>query len=146
MDTHEINQFLGFDFGTKRIGVAVGQMITQTASPLGIVKNKNNSPDWIHIQRFLDQWKPDALVVGVPFNLYGEAQVMTAAAKRFMRQLHGRWHLPVYGVNECLSSVEAIQRAGRTYAVDAFAAQVILETWLMEKSSSQLLGEKNLLC
>ena len=146
MDTHEINTLLGFDFGIKRIGVAVGQTITQTATPLSIVKNKNNSPDWQHIQRLLDQWKPDALVVGVPLNMYDEIQTMTIACERFMRQLHGRWHLPVYGVNECLSSVEAMQRIGKQYDVDAVAAQVILETWLAEKFSSQQLIKKNLAC
>lgn len=132
MDTHEINTLLGFDFGIKRIGVAVGQTITKTATPLSIVRNKNNSPDWVHIQWLLDQWRPDVLVVGVPLNMYHEIQEMTVASERFMRQLHGRWHLPVYGANECLSSVEAKQRTGRTHAVDAVAAQVILETWLAE--------------
>ncbi len=68
-DTREINTLLCFDFGTKRIGVAVGQSITQTASPLKTVRNKNNKPDWNDIEQLIKEWQPDALIVGVPLNM-----------------------------------------------------------------------------
>ncbi len=131
-DTREINTLLCFDFGTKRIGVAVGQSITQTATPLQTVKNKNKRPDWDHIKHLIDEWQPDALIVGVPLNMMGEMQEMTVASEKFMRQLHGRFHLPVYDVDERLSSFEAAQRTGKTTDLDPVAAQAILETWFAE--------------
>ncbi|MEE8233103.1 MAG: Holliday junction resolvase RuvX [Gammaproteobacteria bacterium] len=131
-DTREINTLLCFDFGTKRIGVAVGQFITQTATPLQTVKNKNNRPDWDHIKQLIDEWQPDALIVGVPLNMMGEIQEMTVTSEKFMRQLHGRFHLPVYDVDERLSSFEAAQRTGKTTDLDPVAAQAILETWFAE--------------
>lgn len=131
-DTHEIKSLLCFDFGTKRIGVAVGQIITQTAAPLQTVRNINNRPDWNKIEKLIDEWQPDALVVGLPLNMMDETQEMTIASERFMRQLHGRFHLPVYGIDERLSSFEATQRTNKTTDLDPVAAQAILETWFAE--------------
>ncbi|MFT5425159.1 MAG: putative Holliday junction resolvase [Gammaproteobacteria bacterium] len=131
-DTREIKSLLCFDFGTKRIGVAVGQTVTQTANPLQTVRNKNNRPDWKTIEQLVDEWQPDALVVGQPLNMMDEVQEMTIAAEKFMRQLHGRFHLPVYSIDERLSSFEAAQRTGRTTDLDPVAAQAILETWFAE--------------
>ena len=131
-DTREIKSLLCFDFGTKRIGVAVGQTVTQTANPLQTVRNKNNRPDWKTIEQLVDEWQPDALVVGQPLNMMDEVQEMTIAAEKFMRQLHGRFHLPVYSIDERLSSFEAAQRTGRTTDLDSVAAQAILETWFAE--------------
>lgn len=130
--THDIKTFLCFDFGTKRIGVAVGQSVTKTANPLKTVKNKNNKPDWYDVEQLIKEWQPDVLVVGVPFSKTNRAQDMVLASERFMRQLHGRFHLPVYSIDERLSSFEAIQRTGRTTNLDPVAAQVILETWFTE--------------
>ena len=131
-DTREINTLLCFDFGTRRIGVAVGQTITQTANPLKTVKNSNNKPDWKDIERLIKEWQPDALIVGVPLNMMDEVQEMTVASEKFMRQLHGRFHLPEYGIDERLSSFEAAQRTGKTTDLDPVAAQAILETWFAE--------------
>ncbi len=78
-DTREINTLLCFDFGTKRIGVAVGQSITKTANPLKTVKNSNNKPDWNDIEQLIKEWQPDALVVGIPLNMMDEVQEMTVA-------------------------------------------------------------------
>jgi len=132
LDTREIKSLLCFDFGTKRIGVAVGQTITQTATPLQTVRNKNNRPDWNNIEQLIDEWQPDALVVGLPLNMMDEVQEMTIASEKFMRQLHGRFHLPVYSIDERLSSFEAAQRTGKTTDLDPVAAQAILETWFAE--------------
>lgn len=131
-DTRKIKILLCFDFGTKRIGVAVGQTVTQTANPLKTVKNKNNRPDWKGIKQLIEEWQPDALIVGVPLNMMGEVQEMTLASEKFMRQLHGRFRLPVYGVDERLSSFEAIQRTGKITDIDPVAAQAILEIWFSE--------------
>ncbi len=129
---HEHRTLLGFDFGVRRIGVAVGQWVTQTASPLVTIRNQNNRPDWIAIKRLIEDWHPDALVVGVPLSLAGEAQEMTYVSEKFMRQLNGRFHLPIYGIDERLSSFEAAARTGGTVDLDATAAQIIMETWFVE--------------
>jgi len=131
-DTREIKSLLCFDFGTKRIGVAVGQTITLTATPLHTVRNINNRPDWNKIEKLITEWQPDALVVGLPLNMMDETQEMTIASERFMRQLHGRFHLPVYSIDERLSSFEATQRTSKTTDLDPVAAQIILETWFAE--------------
>lgn len=127
-----INRLLCFDFGSKRIGAASGQVITRTATPLQIVSCHNNSPDWDAIGRLIEEWKPDAIIVGVPLHMDSSKQPMTGAAEKFMRQLQGRFHLPVYPVDERLSTFEARDRSGENNAVDSIAAQAMLETWLAE--------------
>ena len=129
---------LCFDYGTKRIGVAVGQSITGTASPLDIIHVHNNRPDWKAIAHLIDNWKPDALVVGVPLQMDSKRQDMTIAADKFARQLEGRFHLQVYGIDERLSSFEAEQRTNKKTSLDAVAAQAILETWFAENNNSSL--------
>ena len=125
---------LCFDFGSKRIGTAVGQTITGTSTPLDIVRCYNNQPDWESIELLIKDWKPDAIIVGIPLNMDDSTQEMTEAAARFARQLEGRFHLPVYGMDERLSTYEAKQRLGSDREVDSVAAQAILETWLAENS------------
>lgn len=126
------NTLLCFDYGTKRIGVAVGQSLTGTASPLDIVRVYNNKPDWQAIEKIIESWKPDAIVVGIPLQMNNEEQDMTLAADKFARQLEGRFHLPVYGVDERLSTFEAEQRTNKKHSIDDVAAQAILETWFAE--------------
>lgn len=128
---------LGFDYGTHKIGVAVGQPLTGTASPLetlGLVKQK---PDWERIARLLKEWHPQALIVGHPFEMTGREADNAAGAKRFARQLHGRFHLPVHMADERLTSREAWARLGTEAGkdptkVDSYAAKLILETWFNE--------------
>jgi len=122
---------LGLDYGRKRIGVAVGQTVTRTASPLTVLNVVKRRPDWDALSRLIRSWRPDALVVGLPLRMDGKEQPLTGDARRFMRQLQGRYGLPVYGVDERLSTSEARGwgRARRA-ALDAVAAQVILEAWL----------------
>jgi len=126
---------LGFDYGTRRIGVAVGQEFTATANPLTTLTPVQNRPDWDAIERLIKEWKPDALVIGVPYHMDGTAHDMTKAAQRFGRQLAGRFELPVHEAEERLSSDEAERRTGarqrqRKGDIDQVAAQVILEGWL----------------
>lgn len=121
-----------FDFGEKKIGVAVGQTITATATPLETVHVLNNRPDWNRISKLIDQWRPMALVVGLPLNMDGTRQPMTDLADAFARQLEGRYHLPVHRADERLSTVEAKHRLGDIENLDPVAAQIILESWLLE--------------
>ena len=127
-----IQTLICFDFGIKRIGIASGQVITRTASPLGIITCHNEKPDWVAIEQVIKDWGPDALVVGVPISMDGSSQEMTQKANQFMRQLEGRYRLPVYSVDERLSTFEAKSRSGMENRIDAVAAQAILETWFAE--------------
>ena len=121
-----------FDFGEKRIGIAVGQTITATATPLETVHVRNNKPDWNRISELIDQWRPTALVVGLPLNMDGTRQLMTDLADAFARQLENRYHLPVHLVDERLSTIEAKHRLRDIENLDPVAAQIILESWLSE--------------
>lgn len=135
-----INRVLGFDFGVLRIGIAIGQRLTGNASPLCIIKSNNGAPDWDQIKSLIDEWQPDALVVGRPLTMDGEEQEITARAVKFGKRLHGRFGLPVIYVDERLSSYEAENRladlpsgsAKRKMGIDDAAAALIVETWLAD--------------
>lgn len=125
---------LGFDFGLRRIGVAVGQTITRTATPEAIVQSRDGKPDWEHITRLFETWHPQAIVVGLPMRLDGEEQALTQPARKFGQRLNGRYQTPVFFIEEQLSSIEAEQRNAGTknssQPIDDHAAQIILENWL----------------
>ncbi|MDO9104982.1 MAG: Holliday junction resolvase RuvX [Methylovulum sp.] len=131
--------YLGFDFGTKKIGVAVGQSITVSASPLQTLRSINQSPDWPGISGLIQEWRPIGLVVGISRQHDGSDNPVTPRMLKFCRQLEGRYQLPVYQQDETLSTFEAKQMlfddvkvsAGKLWAVqDQLAAQLILQTWL----------------
>jgi putative Holliday junction resolvase len=128
---------LGFDYGTRRIGVAVGDTVTRTARPLATVAVRKSRPEWAAIGRLLDAWQPQRLVVGLPVDLDGAEQPASEGARRFARQLEGRYRLPVDLVDERLTSRAALTRlaeAGRfREPVDPVAAQIILEGWFSER-------------
>lgn len=123
---------MGFDFGTRWIGVAVGQTLTRQASPIGAVKYN----DWKEIKRLVDAWKPQKLVVGLPLSMAGKDQEMTAGAKRFGRQLEGRFGIATSMIDERLTTREAYQIADETRCkktkqeIDSLAAALITESWL----------------
>jgi len=126
---------LGFDYGTRRIGIAVGQTLTGTARPLTTLPSRHGKPDWEAIGRLIHEWQPDRLVVGLPLHLDGAEQPLTDQARRFGRQLEGRYNLPMEWVDERLSSEEAERELGPAHdkaAVDAQAAAVILRDWLQQ--------------
>ena len=131
-----IQKVLGFDFGEKRIGVASGQTITCSASPITTLASVNNKPDWNAIEDLILEWKPDALIVGLPFYLDGSKSEMTERAEKFSRQLEGRFHLPIYTHNEALSSFEAEQflqnkkKQHNKQEIDKIAAAIIVQSWL----------------
>jgi putative pre-16S rRNA nuclease len=128
---------LGFDFGPRKIGVAVGQTLTGSASPLTTLRACNRRPDWDGIARLIGEWTPQALVVGIPYRMDDQEEPWAPLAHRFARQLAGRYRLPVHEMDERLSSWEARSLMGHAAtsreAVDAVAASLILEAWLSEQ-------------
>ena len=126
--------FLGFDFGVKRIGIAVGQRVTGTATALCTVNARNHAPDWEQIGALITEWRPNALVVGLPLHADGTDSAVTRAARKFAQQLEGRYRLPVHMMDERLSSqaAEALQQEDRqaSAGLDAIAARIILQDWL----------------
>lgn len=134
--------YLGFDFGYKRIGVAVGQIITASARPLTTVEAKMGIPNWELVKKILDEWRPEALIVGLPTCIDDTEQYTTDAARNFAEQLRERFLLPVHLVDERLSTVEAraqLFAAGgyrkiKQSQVDSFAACIILQQWLQHPS------------
>ncbi|OYV21519.1 MAG: putative holliday junction resolvase [Methylococcaceae bacterium NSP1-1] len=131
--------YLGFDFGNKKIGIAIGQIITTTASPLQTIRSINQNPNWEIITRLIEEWRPAGLVVGISKQADGSDNPITPRMLKFCRQLEGRYQLPVYQQDETLSTFEAKQmlfdevnvNANRLWEVqDQLAAQLILQTWL----------------
>ena len=132
---------LGFDYGTKRIGVAVGQDISHSVTPLTTLPSQNDKPDWDAISKLIAEWQPDRLVVGLPLHLDGSIQPLTEKAQRFGNQLKGRYNLPVEMMDERLTSHEAeaelAARGGKVAKadIDALAAALILQSWLDQQSN-----------
>lgn len=129
---------LGFDYGERRIGVAVGQTVTRTASPLATLAARDGQPDWTAVRKLVEAWRPDVLVVGLPSTADGAPHALAAAIERFARRLAGRFGLAVEFVDERLSSHAAAELAhdGR-HGVDAHAAALILESWLAPTSARE---------
>ena len=128
---------LGLDFGTQRIGIAVGQSITGTATALCTIKSRNGKPDWSRITELINHWRPDALVVGLPLHDDGSDSDISKAARKFTQQLQGRYRLPVHNMDERLSTHAAKQHMKQQSSkqeVDAVAAMIILQNWLETKS------------
>ena len=133
--------YLGFDFGYKKIGVAVGQTITGSASPLQTIRSINQSPDWQIISQLIQEWRPRGLVVGISRQADGSDNPVTPRMIKFCHQLNGRYQLPVYQQDEALTTFEAKQmlfdevsvNATKLWEVqDQLAAQLILQSWLNE--------------
>ena len=123
----QARSYLAFDFGTLRVGVAGGNTVTRTAQPLRSIA-VTGAPRFEAIGKLVAEWQPDALVVGVPFHPDGAAHENTERARRFARQLHGRFHLPVHEVDERYTTTEA-QSSGAS-DLDAASAAIILEQFL----------------
>jgi len=134
---------IAFDFGLRRIGVAVGQQVTSAAGPLTVIANGENGPDWQKIAALLDEWRPARLIVGMPSHADGSPSALTDAVNEFVDAL-GRFGLPVATVDERYSSIEAeailrSQRAGGLAGriskarIDSGAAALIAERWLKKE-------------
>ena len=141
MRSNTIRTVLAFDFGLRQIGVAVGNTALKTAQPLAVVAAKNGKPDWQVLEKLVQQWQPDLLVVGDPLNMDGSASEMSVRAKKFAQRMHGRWGTAFEMTDERLSSFEAKQdmreRGHRgdykDAPIDSYAAELILQTWLREQ-------------
>ena len=147
-----VESYLGFDYSRRKIGIATGQSLTNTATALNTLTSNAGVPDWPGIALIIEQWKPVALVVGLPLNMDGSEQESTQLAKEFGLQLEEKCHLPVYYMDERLSSREAshilgydghtsprrTSRPGKKVKkknrdgqdIDCIAAQLILQSWL----------------
>jgi len=128
-----VTSVLGFDYGRKRIGVAVGQTVSGSATALTTVSARDGQPDWRSISALIQDWQPELLVVGLPLSMDGSEHELTQAARRFGNRLAGRYNLPVEFVDERLTSVEAEARQVRPPRpgdIDKIAAQIILQDWL----------------
>ncbi len=138
--------YLGFDFGTKKIGIAVGQTSTSSASPLQTVRSINQVPNWDVIGKLIREWQPIGLVVGISRQQDGTDNPVTPRMLKFCRQLKGRYQLPTYQQDETLSTFEAKQLlfdevgvgGGVLWAVqDQLAAQLILQSWLNHHATKE---------
>ncbi|SDU28886.1 Holliday junction resolvase RuvX [Halopseudomonas salegens] len=137
----ELQRALGFDYGTRQIGVAVGQTLTGSAEPLTNLRARDGIPDWDEIGALIKEWRPQVLIVGLPLNMDGTESAMSIRAEKFARRLHGRFQLPVHTVDERLSTFAAKQslrdngqspQSYRDNPVDSLAAALLLETWLAD--------------
>jgi putative Holliday junction resolvase len=136
-----IKQVLSFDFGTKRIGVAIGQTITGTASELPPLKAKDGIPNWQDIENLIKEWQPDLLLVGLPLNMDGTESEMSKRARKFANRLHGRFGKPFEMIDERLTSEEikyelrdqGIHNFGH-HSVDGMVAKILFEDWCEQQS------------
>lgn len=139
-DYSQAKILIGFDFGMKRIGVAVGQSITKTARPLDTIQAKNGVPNWNAISKLINKWLPDAIIVGIPLNMDGTPQKLTTLAREFAKSLQEKLNLPVYEMDERLTTKAAREKlfteggykALQDGQVDRVAAQLILQNWFLE--------------
>jgi len=132
---------LAFDFGTRNIGMAVGQTLTVSARPLTVLRAKDGKPHWPQVLKHIDDWQPGLLIVGLPLNIDGSESEFCARARKFARRLRGRSGCKVLMFDERLSTIEAKsmeakskQPTGdyRQSPVDALAACLILQSWLQQ--------------
>jgi putative Holliday junction resolvase len=130
---------LGFDFGIKRIGVAMGNTMIGQASPLAVVSAIDNATRFARIRALIDQWTPSQLVVGLPLHPDGAEHEMTARCRRFANQLHGRFGIPVELVDERYSS--AVLSAKRGEVIDDRAAAIILQQYFDTHDTSHAPSE-----
>lgn len=131
---------LAFDFGTRRIGVAVGNVLLASARQLEPLPARDGIPDWCVVSRLVEEWQPDLFVVGLPLNMDGSESPMSTRARKFGKRLFGRYGKPCEMFDERGSTREAksiaheqgLLRAGKSYrddGVDGIAAVLILEGW-----------------
>jgi putative Holliday junction resolvase len=132
-----VGTVLAFDFGEKRIGVAVGETLLKAAHPVKTIQAETNDAKFSQIAQIIQEWRPSLLVVGLPTHMDGTEHTLTHLAKKFAQRLEGRFNLPVTMIDERLTSVEAAQRlqsagvksAKQKNVLDAVAAQSILQSY-----------------
>ncbi len=136
---HQAQTLLGFDFGMRRIGVAIGDTISKSAKPLVTIQARDGIPDWHQIAELITHWQIDGCIVGMPYQLDGSTQDITFAAKKFSNRLHAKYQLPVKLIDERLTTkvaqLEIAARATNQYSLDSVAACLILQAWLNDTNS-----------
>jgi putative Holliday junction resolvase len=140
--TSSPRSLLAIDFGLRRIGIATGVCLTRTAAPLTTLPAANGEPEWAKLDLLINEWQPDLLVVGLPYNSDGSWSEMGTLARNFAEKLHDRYSLPIDLIDERFTSAEAgsllkeQRRQGlrskklHKENVDAVAAQLIAESWM----------------
>lgn len=132
-----IKTLVAFDYGTKNIGFATGQTITRSATSHAPLKAKDGIPDWQQLEKLLQQWKPDLVLVGLPLNMDGTESELSTRARKFANRINGRFGMKTEMVDERLTSFEAKSEVmgmdgSRDYKnnpIDSIAARLILESW-----------------
>ena len=134
-------KLIGLDYGKSRIGIASGQMITRTATPIATIAAKQGEPEWHELDNIIKQWRPSDIIVGLPIDAKDQETKITEEARAFAQKVELRYQKPVHLISETFSTREARWRleevqnkSNRHLKVDAFAACVILETWMNEQS------------
>ena len=125
-------QIIAFDYGEKKIGVAVGQTSTNTSSPLQIIFNKDNKTNWISISSLLDEWKPDLILLGKPLNMDGsDSEIIEKSRISFNKELKSIYDADIEFVDERLTTFEAqeILKDEKHDNVDAHAAKILIDNW-----------------
>ena len=125
-------QIIAFDYGEKKIGVAVGQTSTNTSSPLQIIFNKDNKTNWISISSLLDEWKPGLILLGKPLNMDGSESEIMKKVDKFYKELKSIYDADIEFVDERLTTFEAreILKDEKQDNVDAHAAKILIDNWL----------------
>ncbi|XBC37631.1 MAG: Holliday junction resolvase RuvX [Buchnera aphidicola (Meitanaphis microgallis)] len=134
--------FLAFDFGIKRIGVAVGQKITNTAQTLPLIKVKNEKINLNQFKTLFLEWKPHSIIIGLPLNMNGTQQNITKKSKQFSKKLFKNFKIPIFLHDERLTTIEAkttlFEKSGFKSLIknktDSTAAAIILESWLINNT------------
>ena len=133
-------QILAFDYGTKHIGIAVGQSITRTSSPLMILNVQQEGPDiWQTIAQLVEEWKPDRLLVGQPLNMDGTPSDMMKKVNKFYTKLQAQTNIACELVDERLTSFEAkqlIESGSKEVRIDDLAAKIFLDSWMEQNVNS----------
>ncbi|MFK7857484.1 MAG: Holliday junction resolvase RuvX [Granulosicoccus sp.] len=140
----KVGTCLAFDYGTRHIGMAVGEYQMQSARPLGVIANRNGTPDWPSIQHHIEEWQPTDLILGWPLTEDGQEQPLCDHIKGFAKRLEQNFERPVHFVDERFSSVAAQEqirsmrqsgqrtRRSKHTDVDSVAAAIIMETWFTQ--------------
>ncbi len=135
---------LGFDYGLRYIGVAIGQTITKSATPLTTLIAQKGTPNWDDIAKLIKKWSPSVFVVGLPYQMDGSEQFISTAARKFAVELQKRFNLPAFTMDERLTTREAKSQISELHAqkkdlpeLDSYAAKLILESWMSTQADKQ---------
>ena len=139
-DQGDVSRIMAFDFGSQKTGVAFGQSMTGTGTPLALILMRDGIPDWAIVHKTLAEWQPEACLVGLPLNMDDSESELCTRARKFARRLKHRSNLPVWMVDERLTTREARedvrrvsqQRRGKAPAADSMAAVLLIESWFRE--------------